>query len=351
MALKVNIKTVAKRAGVSPATVSRVLNSPELVGEDTKARVLSAMEELSYQPSDIARALSSKKTHTIGVIVPGISNQFFVDLHKGIHATASENGIDVLLYDAQRPTGNVMDGFYSLRKRQIDGIIFSSAYLTEEYDLVISRIGIPVVLVLTESARSRLTAFKVDDIRACFDATSYLVSRGHRNIAMISGPFSDRVAGQSRYHGYCLGLKHHDILVRQELVVEAEYFRFQNGYDAMNQLLARPNAPPFTAVFAASDELALGAMRALYETGIRVPEDVSVMGFDDVSIAGMVTPKLTTVAQPFYQIGARAVKALLDIIEGKPERLPSGVHYMPHQVIGRESVTTVPIQSVSRMEL
>lgn len=342
--MTINIKTVARKAGVSPATVSRVLNSPELVGEDARSRVLAAMAELQYQPSGVARSLSTRKTDTIGVIVPGISNQFFIDLHKGIHATAYASGLDVLLYDSHRTTGNVLDGFNSMKQRQIDGIIFSSAYLTEEYDSVIARLGIPVVLVLTESARSGLTAFKVDDIRACFDAMSYLVARGHRDIAMITGPLADPVAGQSRFDGYCLGLKHHDIPIRESLVVHAEYYFFDHGYSAMNQLLARRPRPTISAVFAACDELALGAMRALHEAGLHVPTDVSVMGYDDVSIASMVTPKLTTVAQPFYQIGSRAVKALIDIMRDHPDRIPAGVHYMPHQVIGRESVTTVAIR-------
>jgi LacI family transcriptional regulator len=343
-AIRINIKTVASHAGVSPATVSRVLNTPELVGQETKARVLAAMEALNYHPSGVARSLSTQKSRTIGVIVPGISAHFFIDLHKGIHEAAAAIGMDVLLYDSKRATGNIVDGFYTLKRRQIDGIIFSSGYLTQEYEMVIARLGIPVVLVLTESANQGLTAFKVDDIRACFDAISYLIARGHRNIAMISGPLDEPVAGKSRYDGYCLALQHYDIPVREELLAVGSDYHYESGYKAMNEILSRDSRPEFTAVFAACDDIALGAMRALYEAGLKVPDDVSVMGFDDVSVANMVTPKLTTVKQPFYQIGARAVQALNDIIEDNPNRLPPGVHYMPHQVIGRESVTTVPIR-------
>lgn len=341
--MKINIKTVAERAQVSVSTVSRVLNSPEVVGEEARQRVMAAMKELNYQPSAVARSLSSQKSRSIGVIVPGIDKLFFLELHKGIHVTAAEAGLDVLIHDANRGSGTLADAFLGMKRRQMDGIIFSSAYLSDEYAALISRLEIPTVLVLTESSNPGLTAYKVDDNRASFDAVSYLVSRGHRNILLISGPLSDVVAGQSRYDGYCAALHHYDIPVRDELVVFGD-LRFEHGYAAVNEFLRRADRPDFTAVFAVCDEMAIGAMRALHEHGLRVPEDVSVMGFDDVAVASMVTPKLTTVAQPFYDIGVRAVDRLVDIIDGNLDRIRGGVHYLPHQVIGRESVTTVSRQ-------
>lgn len=338
--MNVNIKIVAERAGVSPATVSRVLNTPERVSEDTRTRILAVMSELDYHPSGVARSLSSKRTNTIGVLVPGISNQFFIELYKGILATATECGLDVFVYDTKRIPKDIANAFVSMKQRQIDGIIFTSALVTEEYESIIERLGIPVVLALTESVNAMLPAFKVDDILASFDAVNYLVARGHQQVAMITGPRYDAIAGEARYQGYARALSHHALTVNPTLVVETSDFRFVDGYIAMKELLSLQNPPAFTAVFAAADELALGAMRALHETGFQVPIDMSVMGFDNLGIASMITPKLTTVSQPFYQIGADAVRALAKRLAGD-EMISGGIHYLQHRVVGRESVRSI----------
>jgi LacI family transcriptional regulator len=339
--LKVTIRDVAAKAGVSVATVSRVLNDPELVGQDTKERVLQAIQELDFHPNAMARGLSTQKTNTIGLIVTGITGFFFNELYQGIERAARLQGMKVLLFDSEHSERRALDGFTFLQQHQVGGIIFTSRLVSDDYYAVISRLGIPVVLALTTTSTSLpLSAFKVDDVRACFDAVAYLVSRGHRKIGMISGPMDDEVAGVPRLLGFQAGLRHYH-LPYSDNQVEYGNFRFEHGYDAMGRLLDRQPDNHLTAVLAASDEMAIGAIRCLNDRGLRVPEDISVMGYDDLQIARMVAPKLTTIAQPFDEIGEQAVNSLIDSIRGE-SKSPGGVYYLPHRIVERESVGTVP---------
>lgn len=340
--MKPTIRDVAKLAGVSPATVSRVMNRPELVEGETKDRVREAMEVLNFQPNLMARGLGGRRTHTLGVVVPGITDFFFNELYRGIDRAAHAHGMKVLLYDCQHSRHRALEGFTFLKQHQVEGIIFTSKLVTEDYDPVLERLGIPVVLVLTESvAKTPLTAYKVDDLKAVFDAVSYLVSRGHKKIAMISGILDGESTGPLRLQGYRAALEHFGIEVDESLIAYGDY-RFSDGYAAMQRLLADSNTLPFTAVCAASDEMALGAMRCLYDNGYSIPNDVSVVGFDDLSIAQMSTPTLTTVAQPFQVIAENAVDWLMNQIQvGQPIQPNNGVYLLPHRLVERESVRTI----------
>jgi LacI family transcriptional regulator len=334
----VTITTVAKRAGVSVSTVSRVLNNPELVKAETRQRVLEAMRELNYAPNEIARGLvSGTKSDAIGLIVPELTNLFFNELYKGIDKAAARHGLHVLLLDSGRAGKRINDGFTFLRQRNVSGIIYSSSYITEEVDEFIARLDVPVALVLTDSASSRITAFKVDDVRATFDAVCYLATRGHRHIGMISGPLSDPVSGESRFRGYRMALNHLQLPFTEQHVAFGG-FRYAHGYAAMQKLIEHRDETHITAVMAASDEMAIGAMRCIFDNGLRVPDDISVMGYDDVVIADMVTPKLTTVAQPFEQIARDAVEFLVDVRNGDHRRVNGGTRYLPHRIVERESV-------------
>jgi LacI family transcriptional regulator len=335
--MDVTIKLVAEKAGVSISTVSRVMNAPGSVRKETRERVLSVMEQLNFKPNPVARSLSSKQTRTIGLIVPNVSDFFVNELHRGVNRAAAARGMKVILYDAESNSKRVVSGIEFMMDHKVDGIVYSSDYIPAEHSQLMSRLKIPVALVLTESSNPELTAFKVDDVQASFDAIKYLVSRGHRNIAMISGHLSDEVSGKSRFDGYRAALNYYGLPFDERFVAYGDY-RYQHGYAAMGDLLSRKDETGITAVFAASDEMAIGAMRCAHDMGIRVPEDISVIGFDDLPIADMVTPKLTTVKQPFERIGGEAVHFLVDILEGKKRETHGGVHYLPHQIIGRESV-------------
>ncbi|MHB1652650.1 MAG: LacI family DNA-binding transcriptional regulator [Desulfitobacteriaceae bacterium] len=336
--MKVTIRTVADLAQVSTATISRVLNEPERVNDQTRERVLEAIRRLDYHPNELAKGLSSRTTNTIGVVVPGITKPFVSELYKGIDQAIFEHKMHALLYDSARTPDSVRDAVLFLKQRQVDGVIISSAYFSEEHQLMVSRLQVPVVLVLTESQKPGMASFKVDDVTAAFDAVKYLIGRGHQRIALIGSALEENGVGQQRYEGYRLALENAGLTLEPKLVELAD-FRFDSGYAAMEELLARRAETHFTAVFALSDEMAIGAMCCIQDHGLRVPDDISVMGYDNLPVARMVKPRLTTVAQPFEQIGREAVNYLVQLIQNKEHPLERGVRYLPYQIIGRESVT------------
>ena len=339
--MKVTMRTIAKQAGVSVPTVSRVLNSPESVKPETREKVMHIIRALNFHPNAIARNLRSQTSRTIGVIIPQIRDYFFNELYQGIYNAATESGFNILLYDAQLDPERVMKGFSFLKGQQAEGFLFTSSYISKEYYTMIARVGLPVVLTLTESPWHDLPAYKVDEQKAAFDAVAYLVARGHRSIGFVSGPLESTIAGQHRHDGYMTAIQHYQ-LPFQEGQVAFGNFRYDGGYQAMESILKREGNSGLTAVFAASDEMAIGAMRAIYDHHLRVPEDISVIGFDNLSISDMVTPKLTTIAQPFVQIGYDAIKALISKIEGGGNHVSNGAHNLPHRIISRESVCNRP---------
>ncbi|QQE79435.1 LacI family DNA-binding transcriptional regulator [Alicyclobacillus sp. SO9] len=338
--MKVTIRDVAERAGVSAATVSRVLNRPELVEVETRDKVRQAMEALDFRPNALARGLSGNLTRTIGLVVPGITDFFFNEVYAGIEQATREYGMKVLVFDAEHSRHRALEAFTFLHQHQVDGIIFTSKLVTPDYDAVLERIGIPVALVLTQSTgRVPLPAFKVDDVKAVFDGVSYLVSRGHRSIGMLAAGLDDEMTGRQRHEGYVSAMQHYQ-LPFDERYVEFGDYRFNDGYTAMQRLLGKQSELKLTAVVCASDEMALGAVRCLYDNGFHVPDDISIMGFDDLSIASMGMPRLTTIRQPFKEIGAKAVEQLMKLIK-EPRHSLSGVYYLPHQLVERESVRTI----------
>lgn len=340
--MNVTIKSIAEHAGVSISTVSRVINAPETVNAETRERVLEVIERFAYRPNSVARSLSSKRTRTVGLIVPSISDFFVSELYRGVNLAASKRGMKVILFDSDSNQSRVTSGLEFMKAHNVEGIIYSSDPIAFEQERKLLSLNIPVVLVLTESSASpELAAFKVDEVQAVFDAVRYLVSRGHRNIGMISGNINDEQgASRSRLEGYELALNHHGLPISNDYIAYGN-FRYSNGYAAMKELLEKRTTSNLSAVIAAGDEMAIGAMRCISDHGLKVPDDISVIGFDDLPIADMVSPKLTTVRQPFQDIGSQAVNYLLDVIEGKQRERNGGVHYLPYQIVGRESVSLV----------
>lgn len=337
MTTKVTIHTVAELAGVSAPTVSRVLNNPDRVRLETRDRVLQAVRALNYFPNENARRMKSTAPHSLGVIVPQIRDFFFSDVYKGMHEAATAAGVQLVLHDAQQDAEVLIQGFKTLQERGCSGIVLTSEPITETLETIILRVGIPVVLVLTQSPDSQIPAFMVDEVRAAFDATSHLISRGHRRIGLISCPLQDPGAGKNRYDGYVSAMRHYGLEIPPDGVVFEQY-RFDEGYAGMEKLLSGRSSRQLTAVFATTDEMAIGAMRCLHDHHLRVPEDISIVGFDDLAIAKMVTPTLTTIAQPFSTIGAEAISCLLRIHAGNSEYTKEGTHFIGHHVVIRESV-------------
>lgn len=327
------IKDVAKKADVSIATVSRIINKKKGYSEKTKKKVLQAIEELGYYPNAIARGLINKRTHTIGVIVPELSNMLTSKVISGIEKAAHEVESSVIVCHTESNGEKTMKYLQLLQEKQVDGIIIASQILTAEYYSYINRMGIPLVLLLTESFAYPIPYVKVNDKQAAYTATQYLLDNGHRKIGMVSGNETDLIAGKPRIDGFVAALQYNQLSPKQNQIVVTDGFSFENGVDGFNQLIKQ--CPDVTAVFAASDEIALGILSAAYKLNILVPDQLSVIGYDNLKITEMSIPPLTTVAQPFTEMGETAAKMVFQLLEAN-EDIESRI--FPHRIIERKSV-------------
>ncbi|MFD2671323.1 LacI family DNA-binding transcriptional regulator [Marinicrinis sediminis] len=332
---KPTIRDVSKKAGVSIATVSRVLNGQEGYSKTTKEKVLQVIHELGYTPNEIARGLVNKKTSTIGVMFPTVSSFFFSQLLSGIEEAAQQQQYNVFICNTAKNGERTEKYLQVLREKQVEGILFVSDFMKEPYyeQLIASRM--PFVLVSTESMRYPVPFVKVDDRKASYAAVQYLLEKGHRHIGMISGTQGDPIAGTPRVEGYRQALEDYGLPFEASRMYYGN-FGFNSGAAGMEQLWEQ-HRDNLTAVFAASDEMAAGAISACYRLGIRVPEQMSVIGYDNTPLARMVTPPLTAVEQPLEQMGKAAVKMLLElIVKGQVDS-----RIMPYQLVERDSVQAI----------
>lgn len=331
------IKDIAKATGVSIATVSRVIHGLTGYSDKTRQLVLKAAEELGYRPNALARGLVSRRTQTIGVLFPEVSGSYSAELLHGIEEAANDRGFSIIVCNTAREGERTTKYLRVLREKQVDGVVFVSQFVDAAREQELLEMRVPVMLVNTLAERGSLPHIKVDDREASREATAHLIGLGHREIAMIGGSPDDRVAGGPRIDGYREALEASGIPYRRELVA-CGGFRFEDGRLAMDRLLTE--APPFTAVFAASDEMAVGAMAAARGRGLRVPHDLSIVGYDDLIFARMCEPPLTTIRQPLAEMGRLATERLIARIEGEPGADDSVI--VPHELVKRGSTGAPP---------
>lgn len=303
------LRTVAREAGVSVATVSRVLAGLDNVAPETRERVSLVVERLGFHPNAAARALARRVAPTIGVITPDITTPFFATVMHGIEDAASANGLLPILVSAGRDSRREVTAVRVLAQQLVTGILFLSARITEGHTEAFGKAGRPVVLVATADPQGGWPALEIDNRTAMADATRHLLTLGHRAIAYIGGPPDDPAAAWPRLLGY------RDAMHAAEAAVDPRWvhsgdFGLASGHLAARQILRLHPRP--TAIITASDEMAVGALHAAWEAGIEVPRELSVVGFDDNMLATAVRPKLTTVAQPLYEMGRAGVCALLE---------------------------------------
>jgi LacI family transcriptional regulator len=327
------IKDVAKKANVSIATVSRILNDQSGYSEKTKSKVMQVIEELGYQPNAVARGLINKRTHTIGVLFPKLSSSLVADLLDGIEKAANDNGSSVIVCHTESNGEKTIKYLQLLIEKRVDGIIFASEILKEEYHQYITKSKMPLILLSTESYTYPVPFVKVNDYHASYSAAKYLIDKGHTKIGMISGNKEDIIAGKPRIEGFQKALSDHNIPLDDQNIVFSRGFTFPDGVEGLRKLLDQ--FPDVTAIFGASDEIAIGALSAAYQLGIKVPEDLSVMGYDNLQLAEMSIPPLTTVGQPLAKMGETAAKMLLKMLE--TGEVPES-RIMPHKIIERLSV-------------
>jgi len=305
------IKDVARLAGVHPSTVSRVINDDFRISEKTKNKVLLIIKKLGYTPNAIARGLKTKRTHTLGMLIPDITNPFFAEIARGVEDAANKNNFNVILCNTDDKPKKERTYLEILRGKRVDGLILGTAHIKDKSILGLEKKKFPYILVSRNIEKLNKNCIIVDDVEGGIMATEYLIKIGHRRIAHITGPLKTRSA-LNRLKGYKLVLKKHGIEYKDELVGEGD-FKIKGGYQVMKRFLKL--AEPPTAIFAANDLLALGAMQAIQKKNFHIPEDFSVIGFNDIKLASFIYPPLTTIRQPMLEMGALAVKMLIKIIE------------------------------------
>jgi LacI family transcriptional regulator len=325
---RVTIGQVAERAGVSISTVSRVLNDLDRVHPQTRQRVLTVVRELRYQPSALARGLAIQRTQMLGFVIPTLSDPFYLDIVRGVEeaaAAASHNLLVVSQFSA-RDDRRYLQLF---DQRQVDGMVLVGVAVPPEELARLAAQGFPVA-VLQQEVGDGVFTFLADNYGGARDLAEHLLGLGYRHIAYIAG--SDHTPDNAeRLRGLKDALAAHGLSLPEACVAQGDYSR-KSGYRAMQRLLAQGPRPE--AVFAANDQMALDAVLAIRDHGLRVPEDVAVVGFDDISLAAYVTPPLTTVRQPAFDLGYRAARAVLGALQEPvaPQRV-----VLPTQLVVRQS--------------
>jgi LacI family transcriptional regulator len=331
----VTIKDVAQLAGVAPSTVSKVLNGSERISQDTQARVQKAIQKLKYRPNSIARSLRKNHTLTIGMIHNEVISAipFVTLLMVGVEETASEQGFSVFLCNSNGHLEREKSYLEMLLDKQVDGIIFVNSKSQPRGAPALELGSLPYVFLYQYAPGVNAPSVMPDDVTGGYTATQHLIDLGHERIAYINGEQSYQ-ASIRRFEGYCKALKDAGLPFDSSLVHLSNSWFEEGGYDGAKVLMQLPDPP--TAIFCANDELAIGALEAIKELGLRVPDDVSLIGYDDRPEAAHKRPALSTVALPFYDMGKLALNLLLSIIRG--QKVDVGIHYVQCPLIQRASV-------------
>lgn len=332
------IADVAREASVSVATVSRVLNKQNTVTPETSERVYRAIEKLSFEPNMSARNLRRNETRVILIVAPNITNPYYAHILTGIGDAASESKYSALIYNTAGDETREKAGLDMLKKRRADGAILlattKNSMLIEEYAR-----KYPIVQCSEYTLNLDLPRVSIDNYKAAADIMEYIVSLGHKRIATISS-CNDYISTVLRLQGYKNVLTAHGIEIHQEYIALANAdYSFKSGKSAAFKLLEQKDRP--TAIFCISDILALGAITAAKELGLRVPEDLSVIGFDDVDDTTMFHPYITTVAQPCYELGKESFR-ILNACMNNGEEINKKI-VLPHKFIIRESAAPISI--------
>lgn len=302
------IYDIAEEAGVSYSTVSRTLSGFEFVKDSTREKVLAAAEKLGYVPNQQARSLAGGDSHLIGVLVPTLRNDYIIQILHGIDDTLTVSAYNLILYTTNRHQGKEATYAATIMNGAADGLLLIAPSTSDRYLDSLRQQNFPYVLIDQVDQTQLSPTVTTNNYRGAYEATQYLIELGHDRIGFLAG-LPQLNSAIERFEGYKAALADHHIPLRDEYVVPGD-FRTQVGYHSTQTLIALANPP--TAIFAANDLSALGAIDAVREHGLRIPDDISVIGFDDIPPAEMAYPKLTTVRQPLMQMGREAVALLLE---------------------------------------
>lgn len=314
MPLVVTIKDVAKAVGVAHSTVSRALNGDPRISHETRERVLRAARELNYQPNVSARGLVRRKVLSIGLVVPDVTEPFYGRIVEGVDRATYEAGFNLVLYLTHADRRREIAALEQIRQGRVDGLILMIRKAKAEAVIEMKQQGVPLVLLLQQIRGSGIDSVRVDNAEGALAAVRHLIAGGHRRIALVSGP-AQAPDAQERHRGYKTALEQAGIAYDAQLVVRGD-FSFASGARAAEKLLHLPERQRPTAIFAANDHMAMGAIKYLAEHGIAVPQQMAVVGFDDLAPAAYFSPSLTTVRQPVEESGRQAAELLIGRIQG-----------------------------------
>lgn len=311
-----NIKDIAKIAGVGVSTVSRVINEHTDVKEETRKRVLEVIEAYNYIPNNSARNLKRLDTNHIGILIKGMFNPFFAQMIEAIEKKLAKEHYAAVLHYNREGLKDIDAAHEFIMEKKLKGIICLGGDFDTVTENDFKRIRVPLILASTEIPThvdlSHFSSVIIDNEKAAFSAVSHLCQMGHKHIGIITSGDGDKSVGHKRTEGYIKALETHGIQ-KQDLYFEVGDYSFQKGYEAMQRLMAK--APDLTAVFVISDIMAIGAAKAITESGKRIPEDISLIGFDDIDYAKFFNPPLTTVHQPVEEIAQKTAELMIRILD------------------------------------
>ena len=323
------IRDVARQAGVSHQTVSRVINGSDDVLPETRAVVEAAIEELGYRPSAIARSMARGLTHTLAIISPNLTDYTFASVIEGAEVEARQHDYFVLSSSASDPQAfqGLVDELVG--HRRVDGLIVINPYADERFEFLPKEF--PVVFVGARSHDENVCSISLDDEKVAYEATQHLISLGHKRIALVTGPMEEDCS-QDRLAGFQRALNEAGISFEQSLMFEGDWSA-TSGSEALADFVKKGNLP--TAVFAQNDRMAMGVMRAARDASLKVPDQLSVIGVDDMPLSSYFDPPLTTMRQDMPLIGQEAIRKLIDIIQNKT--VEQTVLKLPAQLVVRQS--------------
>ncbi|WP_125152153.1 LacI family DNA-binding transcriptional regulator [Clostridium rectalis] len=330
--MAITINDIAKKAGVSLATVSRVLNKSGYVKKETKERILKVIEELNYSPSAIARSLSKNKTNTIGVIVPQINNPFFAEIIKGVSKIADEHDLNIILCDTDDSLNKEMKALRLLKEQRIQGILITPTSVEDEFNSeylnIIESFGIPIILIDGHVKCSTFSGVFVNNIKAAYESVSTFIKAGHKKIGIITGRMNSKPA-QDRLIGYKKALKMNHLPFNENYVFYGDYQQ-DTAYKITKGIINMEDKP--TAMLLCSNMTTLGCLKAFFECNIKIPKDMAIIGFDRIDVLEIVGLNISYVDGPTIDMGKLAMKMLIDNIKNNNKEVKR-VTLMPELVL------------------
>ncbi|MFA1642402.1 catabolite control protein A [Chryseomicrobium palamuruense] len=331
--MTVTIYDVAREANVSMATVSRVVNGNQNVKPATRQKVLAVIERLDYRPNAVARGLASKKTKTVGVIIPDISNVFYAELVRGIEDIATMYRYNIILTNSDQQPQKEAQLLSTLLSKQVDGVVLMSDQLSNELRDEMKRSSIPMVLAGTLDQATDTPSVNIEYHEAAVQAVERLIQNGHQRIAYVTGSLKSSINRLHKLTGYEKALDAADLEVDSDLIVEVEN-TYEEGIRAFEQLQSLKQPP--TAYFAGNDEIAIGILQGAKDANLDVPGDIEIISFEDSKLTRMVRPQLTSIAMPLYDIGAVSMRLLTKYMNN--EKVEEGTVILPYRLEERQSV-------------